>query len=152
MPRGSGRNPSYDPTAQPSSLTKINRSRPSSPTIANDKADPRGYERIQWPDAMLLSALMRTEWIDILGFKVPKDWKSSSQNAKEVYQIVRKWIVSYRDNFPMANQQGFQVFRVDWRIFRHTIPLQMRLIIEQALFDLGNPWRSLCSGFSPLKD
>lgn len=123
---------------------------PRPTTIDTVTAAPDAYSRIRWPDALRIQELIKTEWIDLVGFSVPRDWAGMTQSVKEVASIVRNWITSYRDNFSPVGNQGFQVFKQDWRYFRLSIPLQMRLIVEQVLYDLGYPWRSLCSGFGPI--
>lgn len=45
---------------------------------------------------------------------------------------------------------GFDRFVDSWKLGRQLVPLQGRLVMEQVLWDLGGPWRTLVSGFKPL--
>lgn len=103
--------------------------------------------QIKWPDMNLIKELM-TPWdpagITLIGFP------DRIKGANSAYGYFRIWITSYPRAYKSLDL-GFQMFKADWRCFRLTIPLQMRLLVEQALYDLDYPWRSLCSGFGPLR-
>lgn len=45
---------------------------------------------------------------------------------------------------------GFSAFRCRWAYVRQLMPLQSRLFIEQLLWTMGPPWRSLLTGFNPV--
>ncbi len=59
-----------------------------------------------------------------------------------------------RDTRGMArtlNRLGFSAFRSRWAYVRQLIPLQSRLLVEQILWSMGPPWRSLLTGFNPVE-
>lgn len=47
--------------------------------------------------------------------------------------------------------KSFDHFKSDWRWQRLLIPLQVRLFVEQVLWDRGLPWRSLITGFRAIE-
>lgn len=44
-----------------------------------------------------------------------------------------------------------RVFEKDWKYARLVVPLQIRLLIEQILWDKRGGWRDLVTGFNPVK-
>lgn len=46
---------------------------------------------------------------------------------------------------------GFSAFRSRWAFVRQLLPLQGRLLVEQILWAMGPPWRSLLTGFNPVE-
>ncbi len=46
---------------------------------------------------------------------------------------------------------GFSAFRSRWAYVRQLLPLQSRLLVEQILWAMGPPWRSLLTGFNPIE-
>ncbi len=59
-----------------------------------------------------------------------------------------------RDTRPIANimrDMGFSAFRSRWAYVRQLIPLQSRLLVEQILWSMGPPWRTLLTGFNPVE-
>ena len=46
---------------------------------------------------------------------------------------------------------AFEDFREHWKWRRLLIPLQLRLVVEQMLWDMGLPWRSLITGFRAIE-
>lgn len=65
--------------------------------------------------------------------------------ALKVRNLIGSWLKSY-----VQRPNGFEDFKRRWKYGRCCIDLQSRLMVEQILFELGNPWRSLVSGFGPL--
>ncbi len=55
--------------------------------------------------------------------------------------VARNWIHSYND----ASH-----FQREWKWIRLWVPLQVRLFVEQVLWDMGGPWRKLVTGFRPI--
>lgn len=41
-------------------------------------------------------------------------------------------------------------FQADWKWARMILPLQVRLIVEQVLWDKGGHWRKMVTGFRPI--
>lgn len=70
---------------------------------------------------------------------------SSMQSALKQARILRvrahQWVSEYEGDYPG--------FRLDWLVARMLVPLQVRLLVEQILYEKGEPWSKLCSGFSP---
>lgn len=50
----------------------------------------------------------------------------------------------------ICDYPSFRVFAAQWRYLRLVVPLQVRLLIEQLLYEKGEPWRSLVRGFKPI--
>ena len=46
---------------------------------------------------------------------------------------------------------NFEEFREHWKWRRILVPLQLRLVVEQMLWDMGLPWRSLITGFRAIE-
>lgn len=46
---------------------------------------------------------------------------------------------------------GYSAFRSRWAFVRQLLPLQGRLLIEQVLWAMGPPWRTLLTGFNPVE-
>ncbi len=46
---------------------------------------------------------------------------------------------------------GFAAFRSRWAYARQLLPLQLRLLLEQVLWSMGPPWRTLLTGFNPIE-
>lgn len=63
--------------------------------------------------------------------------------ARAIYAAAYRWVMSYDD---------FQQFKLDWKVVRQALPLQVRLTVEQVLWNEGGRYRTLCSGFMPLGD
>lgn len=47
----------------------------------------------------------------------------------------------------MDTYGSFERFKNDWKILRNVVGLQVRLLVEQACWDKGEPWRQLNTGF-----
>lgn len=71
--------------------------------------------------------------------------KGAIDRSLKMANVIRAWLKSYVQD----GEVGFQRFKMRWKYGRCTINLQIRLLVEQVLFELGPPWRSLVSGFSP---
>ena len=70
------------------------------------------------------------------------------RTAREVYHTLFRWVDSYEDRAP-PGITGFNRFALDWAIYRLGISLQMRLMVEQVLWNKGRPWSTLVTGFRP---
>lgn len=44
-----------------------------------------------------------------------------------------------------------RAFEGDWKWLRLSVPLQVRLLVEQVLWDKRGGWRDLVTGFGPVK-
>ena len=62
--------------------------------------------------------------------------------VRKVVAIWRKTIESY---------SGPREFEADWKWLRLMVPLQVRLLVEQILWDKRGGWRDLVTGFGPVK-
>jgi hypothetical protein len=51
----------------------------------------------------------------------------------------------------LIKRTSFERFRSSWKMGRQLVSLQARLVIEQVLWNQGNPWRSLVTGFKPIQ-
>jgi len=69
--------------------------------------------------------------------------------AKHIYGMFEAWVKGYQEleRYP---GEGYGVFYSDWKKVRMWLSLQERLCVEQVLFDMGRPWRSLVTGFVPV--
>ena len=75
------------------------------------------------------------------------DALTASRGARvEVY----RWITSQYRDVSAAKGGGYGKFRIDWKKLRLCIDLQTRLMVEQVCYDLGMPWRQVCTGFRPM--
>ncbi len=45
-----------------------------------------------------------------------------------------------------------KAFQRDWKWARLSVPLQIRLLVEQVLWEKDGDWRNLVTGFGPIKD
>ena len=57
-------------------------------------------------------------------------------------RFLRKMIETY---------SGPREFEEDWKWVRLVVPLQLRLLVEQILWDKRGGWRDLVTGFRPVK-
>lgn len=64
---------------------------------------------------------------------------------REIYE----WIQSYKKRSP-SDWVAYQRFHLDWKVLRVGISLQVRLLVEQVLYDEGEPWNRLVTGFLPM--
>ncbi len=46
---------------------------------------------------------------------------------------------------------GFSAFRSRWAYVRQLLSLQGRLLVEQIMWAMGPPWRTLLTGFNPIE-
>lgn len=69
--------------------------------------------------------------------------------AQAVRSQLYMWTVSYVRRAPSVSE-GYLRFRLDWNLARHIFSLQLRLVEEQVLWELGKPFSELCTGFRPI--
>lgn len=50
----------------------------------------------------------------------------------------------------LNSYSGPKAFEQDWKWARLVVPLQIRLMVEQVLWDRRGGWRDLVSGFKPV--
>lgn len=61
-------------------------------------------------------------------------------------------LVSATESFALAfRRMGFAAFRARWAFVRQLMSLQSRLFLEQILWAMGPPWRTLLTGFNPIE-
>lgn len=65
--------------------------------------------------------------------------------AMGVYNELASWISSYQER--SGTSKGFSDFQWHWKLARNFVGLQVRLVCEQVLWDMGPPWNSLNTGF-----
>jgi len=51
---------------------------------------------------------------------------------------------------PAGEAYMYDCIRQNWTFTRTQISLQLRLLVEQIFYDLGQPWRKLVTGFRPV--
>ena len=51
----------------------------------------------------------------------------------------------------MLDEMTPEEFQGEWQWARMLVPLQLRLIVEQVLWNRGRPWKDLITGFLPMK-
>lgn len=83
----------------------------------------------------------------LLTWKVSEQLKLFTALRAEIWE----WIDSYETN-EKAPGEGFALFKRHWKLLRLGIGLQVRLLVEQILYDRGEPWSRLCTGFGSIGD
>ncbi len=68
--------------------------------------------------------------------------KSAADEVRKMVSLLRKALEGY---------SGPREFEADWKWIRLVVPLQMRLLVEQILWDKRGGWRDLVTGFGPVK-
>lgn len=69
------------------------------------------------------------------------------RRANWIRQELYEWVRSYEER---GGEVGKALFRRDWTFFRTWVPLQIRLAIEQILWNSFGEYRDLVSGFDPI--
>ena len=110
-----------------------------------------GNSLIKYPDALLLQELLVTNLMDAFGVKIPVPIYDSINNAQKAYGLLMIWVRSYIKQYTNPDA-AWSAFRLEWRTYRLVIPLQVRLMTEQVLYDMGYPWRAAYTGFNPMKE
>jgi hypothetical protein len=64
------------------------------------------------------------------------------ERARILWSAAYYWIQEYADDYPL--------FKTDWMVLRNSLPLQARLVVEQQLWNLGEPWKRLVTGFNAI--
>lgn len=119
--------------------------------LGNPEDDP---SKIKYPNLNEVRILM-TSTINFMVVQIAPSATQCIQGSQKAAKLMQDWIRSYPDAYPAFNgvdavTRGYAMFVQEWLYFRHTIPLQLRLICEQILFDEGYPWRQLVTGFKPV--
>ena len=68
--------------------------------------------------------------------------KGAMDEVRNTVNALKKLIEGYR---------GPKEFEADWKWLRLMVPFQMRLLVEQVLWDKRGGWRDLVTGFGPVK-
>ncbi len=68
--------------------------------------------------------------------------KGAAHAGRFVAQVAIKYVSLYRTA---------REFESDWKWTRLVVPLQVRLLVEQVLWDKRGGWRDLVTGFGPVK-
>lgn len=76
--------------------------------------------------------------------RLMKQWFS-----KGVVDEVRRLVAILR--VAIEGYDGPREFEADWKWIRLVVPLQVRLLVEQLLWDKRGGWRDLVTGFGPVK-
>ncbi len=79
---------------------------------------------------------------DLEGILVQFISKEALRLAKAMARAARKLVNSYR---------GPRAFEQDWKWLRLAVPLQVRLVVEQVLWDKRGGYRDLVTGFGPVR-
>lgn len=69
--------------------------------------------------------------------------------AESINQDLRRWIDGYSNRNP--SRIAVLGFKYHWTILRVWVPLQLRLACEQVLYEKGEPWKYLVTGFGVVK-
>lgn len=101
-----------------------------------------GYKNIS---VWLVNRMARSIANPVVGMEMSAALAGARWLRNELYE----WIISYVQR-EMYEGQGFEEFKSDWRIFRVWCPLQVRLAVEEILWQLGPPYRKLITGFAPI--
>lgn len=108
----------------------------------------------------VLGLQMKPEWkggpmaVATLLEGASKAWsyKDAILLADKAYETLGRWIYEYAQGELDGNaKKNFTTFATMWKRYRLCIGLQTRLMAEQVLYDLGQPWRNLVSGFKPIQ-
>ncbi len=75
-------------------------------------------------------------------------WVLQKMNGHEFDGIIKDLTPLMEDEIRRAGWVGF---RSRWAYVRQLLPLQGRLLIEQVLWAMGPPWRTLLTGFNPVE-
>lgn len=75
-------------------------------------------------------------------------WLECMEHVNNVLDMIRTWVRGYELAF--GTNMGYESFRRMWKYGRLAIPLQVRLLVEQVLYEKGRPWSALCTGFQPV--
>jgi len=83
-------------------------------------------------------------WDRVSNLEETWTWEEALERYAALADIaVEKLLEPYVDDGPVA-------YAVRWRTVRNMVPLQVRMLLEQAMWELGDEWRKLISGFGPL--
>ena len=69
--------------------------------------------------------------------------------SRGVVHEVRRMVTSLEK--VIGGYSGPKEFEADWKWVRLMVPLQLRLLVEQILWDKRGGWRDLVTGFGPVK-
>ncbi len=75
-------------------------------------------------------------------------WVLQKMNGREFDGIIVSLVPLMEREIRKAGWLGF---RSRWAYVRQLLPLQGRLLIEQILWAMGPPWRTLITGFDPVE-
>ncbi|MBV6343699.1 hypothetical protein [Candidatus Magnetobacterium casense] len=81
---------------------------------------------------------------------VSKEWSTATlvTLAESINEDIRNWVNGYEEkNDPRVAILGFAYH---WKLLRTFVPLQLRLAVEQVLYEKGGSWQRLITGFRPL--
>lgn len=81
------------------------------------------------------------QWTADIGLS-PGLIRAAANLGRSVATQIRAALLEYR---------GAAAFTKDWKWARLSVPLQIRLLVEQVLWDEGGEWRKLITGFGPIK-
>lgn len=90
--------------------------------------------------ARLLQALLEKYFVS--GTTLGVLGRRAAEEARTVGKAMKAYVDSY------SNPQSFEA---DWIWLRLAVPLQVRLMVEQVLWNKRGGWRDLVTGFGPVK-
>lgn len=104
--------------------------------------------KISWAVLMTktkgVETFMKTQMLD-----TSKTTTNLVDYVESINNQIERWIEGYEaNNSPRLAWLGFQYH---WKILRVWVPLQLRLAVEQVLYQKGEPWSSLVTGFKPVR-
>lgn len=85
-------------------------------------------------------------WIDS---SAARSYTQDLADCRLIMEAWRKWAVSYEVKY--GSRYFFPVLKADWKVMRNLMQLQQRLMIEQAFYELDEPYSRLVTGFGAIK-
>lgn len=104
-----------------------------------------------WLTTALHDMGMVTEGVSVLIRQRKGGIQGATKLGFEIKAVIRKWIDGYEQNYDVP-EQGLEAFWVTWKVLRCWVPLQLRLAVEQVLYEKGGDWRRLVTGFRPIEN
>lgn len=68
-----------------------------------------------------------------------------------IHDRIARWIDGYVAG-NSSKRLAYLGFAYHWKLLRVWVPLQLRLATEQVLYEKGEPWRQLVTGFGVVKE
>lgn len=94
-------------------------------------------------------------WLDVQEIRQQQDYASSGASdyqdivnaTNKCVACIKSWLDAWDRRY---GPSAVDAFGLEWRYFRTCVSLQVRLLIEQVLYERGGGWRRFVSGFKPI--